>query len=274
MKFTKMQGAGNDFIIIDNRDGSVATEDYAALAAAMCPRRFSVGADGFIVVLPAREDGDFAMKFYNSDGSEGEMCGNGARCIAKYGYDHSLAGTTQKIETTAGLVVGQRIDRDLYCIRLNDLTRIEPEVAIPWEDQLISCVYIELGSPPLPHAVVRLEGWDAMDRSQLLSLGAHIRFWPAFPQGANVTFWSASGPNQAKAVTYERGVEDFTFACGTGAGSTAVAMRLAGCADDGPVWLDFPGGELTVALTEEQGHVTDIYLTGPAVTVATGDFLL
>ncbi len=273
MKFTKMHGAGNDFVILDNLSGSIPESDYSRLAQALCRRRLSIGADGLMIVLPAQGVGDYAMRFYNSDGSLGEMCGNGARCIARYGFDHGLAGDIQRIETTAGIVVGQRIERDLYCIRLNDPTAVETEIGIPWEGQILSVSYIELGDPGIPHAVLELPDWDALPEEELRSLGAYIRSYAAFPKGANVTFRKRLGRNHVKAVTFERGVEDFTLACGTGAGSTAAAMRLRGELGNETLTLDFPGGELQVSLSVEDDTVCDIYLTGPAIVVAEGKYI-
>ncbi|MBQ3276924.1 MAG: diaminopimelate epimerase [Oscillospiraceae bacterium] len=273
MRFLKMQGAGNDFIVLDNRDLSIPETEYAALAADMCRRRLSVGADGLMVVLPPQEDGDIAMRFYNSDGTKGEMCGNGARCIARYAHDHGLSGDIQRIETTAGLVIGQRIEEDLYCVRLNDPSHLEPEIGILWEGQILSCFYVELGRPGIPHAVVPMENWDSIPRSELYALGKMIREYPAFPKGANVTFWRPLGRGHAKAITFERGVEDFTLACGTGAGSTALALRYLRIMEEDPIELDFPGGELLVSVVMEGNAVTDIYLTGPAVVVAEGEYI-
>ena len=273
MKFTKMHGAGNDFVILDNLSGSIPESEYSRLAQTLCRRRLSIGADGLMIVLPAQGVGDYAMRFYNSDGSLGEMCGNGARCIARYGFDHGLAGDIQRIETTAGIVVGQRIERDLYCIRLNDPTAVETEIGIPWEGQILSVSYIELGDPGIPHAVLELPDWDALPEEELRSLGAYIRSYAAFPKGANVTFRKRLGRNHVKAVTFERGVEDFTLACGTGAGSTAAAMRLRGELGNETLTLDFPGGELQVSLSVEDDTVCDIYLTGPAIVVAEGKYI-
>ena len=273
MKFTKMHGAGNDFVILDNLSGSIPESDYSRLAQTLCRRRLSIGADGLMIVLPAQGVGNYAMRFYNSDGSLGEMCGNGARCIARYGFDHGLAGDIQRIETTAGIVVGQRIERDLYCIRLNDPTAVETEIGIPWEGQILSVSYIELGDPGIPHAVLELPDWDALPEEELRSLGAYIRSYAAFPKGANVTFRKRLGRNHVKAVTFERGVEDFTLACGTGAGSTAAAMRLRGELGNETLTLDFPGGELQVSLSVEDDTVCDIYLTGPAIVVAEGKYI-
>ena len=124
MQFWKMNGAGNDFIILNNIQEGLPAEAFPVLARTLCTPHRSLGADGFMVVEPAQGEGDFRMGFYNSDGSLGEMCGNGARCICRYGYETGLAGETQRVETTAGLVTGRRISRREYQVRLNDPTTI------------------------------------------------------------------------------------------------------------------------------------------------------
>lgn len=273
MRFTKMNGAGNDFILLDAIAEPFDESAASALARSLCDRRRSIGADGLMLVTRAEGDADYRMRFYNSDGSPGEMCGNGARCIARYGYDRGLAGDIQRIETTAGIVIGQRIEEDLYCVRLNDPTVVETEIGIPWDGQILSVSYMELGDPGIPHAVLELPEWDTMPEDELRSLGAYIRSYAAFPKGANVTFRKRLGRDHVKAVTYERGVEDFTLACGTGAGATAAAMRLRGEIRDETLRLDFPGGELQVSLSVEEDAVCDIYLTGPTVVVAEGEYL-
>lgn len=274
MRFTKMHGAGNDFIILDNRDGAIDEASYSALAKKLCRRKLSLGADGLIIILPPQKVGDYAMRFYNSDGSLGEMCGNGARCVARYGHDHGLAGDTQRIETTAGLVTGERVEEELYRVRLNDPSRISLDIPVAQQNRAFHCGYAELGDPGIPHAVLRLDEWDTMEENALREIGQFLRHSPAFPHGANVTFWRKLGRNHIKAITYERGVEDFTLACGTGAGSTAAILRLKGVAEDAPLQLDFPGGTLYVSLTLTRDTVLDIYLTGPAVTVAEGEIFI
>ena len=272
MKFTKMQGAGNDFIVLDNRSGEIRENEYSALAARLCRRRLSIGADGLMIVLPAQGIGDYAMRFYNSDGSLGEMCGNGARCIARYGYENGLSGETQRIETTAGLVTGQRVTKRLYKVRLNDPSVIDLHRSVSVGGTAYNCAYIELGDPGIPHAIVLMPDWDERDHDMLRALGRALRFAEEFPRGANVSFVKVVDVGHVKAITYERGVEDFTLACGTGCGSIAAALRLLGLSGD-ELAISMPGGELTVSLTASGGSVQDIYLTGPTNVVCTGDIL-
>ena len=272
MHFTKMHGAGNDFIIINNIDGAIPESVLPELAAGLCAQHVSVGADGMMVVAAPRQGGDFRMIFYNSDGSLGEMCGNGARCIARYGYENGLSGETQRIETTAGLVTGQRVTKRLYKVRLNDPSVIDLHRSVRAGGAVYDCADIELGDPGIPHAIVLMPDWDERDRDMLRALGRALRFAEEFPRGANVSFVKVVDVGHVKAITYERGVEDFTLACGTGCGSIAAALRLLGLSGD-ELAISMPGGELTVSLTASGGSVHDIYLTGPTNVVCAGDIL-
>ena len=272
MHFTKMHGAGNDFIIINNIDGAIPESVLPELAAGLCAQHVSVGADGMMVVAAPRQGGDFRMIFYNSDGSLGEMCGNGARCIARYGYENGLSGEIQRIETTAGLVTGQRMTKRLYKVRLNDPSVIDLHRSVSAGGAVYDCAYIELGDPGIPHAIVLMPDWDERDHDMLRALGRALRFAEGFPRGANVSFVKVVDVGHVKAITYERGVEDFTLACGTGCGSIAAALRLLGLSGD-ELAISMPGGELTVSLTASGGSVQDIYLTGPTNVVCNGDIL-
>jgi diaminopimelate epimerase len=271
MNFTKMHGAGNDFIIIEDLHRRFSMDALSRIAATLCRRRLSIGADGLMVVVPAQADGDFRMLFFNADGSVGEMCGNGARCIARYGYEHGFSGETQKIETTAGLVTGQRIDTRQYRIRLNDPTCIDDPRTVSIDGISYACGYMELGNPGLPHAIVQLENFDQMDENELLCLGQKLRWNAAFPKGANVTFCYPDAENSVVARTFERGVEGFTLACGTGCGCTASILCLRGAVSGQNTRIRMPGGDLFVTLTRTQdGGIRDIFLTGPTNIVAEG----
>ena len=271
MRFWKMNGAGNDFIILNNIQEGLPAEAFPILARTLCAPHRSLGADGFMVVQPAQGEGDFRMGFYNSDGSLGEMCGNGARCICRYGYETGLAGETQRVETTAGLVTGRRISRREYQVRLNDPTTISLQEELEAEGKTWPCAYVELGNPGLPHAVVPYPGLAGADPQALFRLGRALRNHPRFPKGANVNFYEITGPDQVLEKTYERGVEDFTLACGTGTGSVVTVLTLLGQVSGRGVQVTMAGGVLTVDVERAGDRVTGLYLTGPTNLVAKGE---
>ncbi len=272
MRFTKMQGAGNDFVVIENFDGHVKREEYSRLAEKLCTRRFSIGADGLMVLERSQNGGDIRMTFLNSDGSFGEMCGNGARCVTRYALEHGFGRDGHvTVETTAGMVTGRREASGLFTVRLNDPTVLEPEWEIVINGKHILCAYVELGDPGIPHAVVLWEDWEAVPEEELRKLGRAIRSYPGFPKGANVTFCRLAGENALVARTFERGVEDFTLACGTGCGSTVAALTARGVVSGRNTRLSVPGGDLYVSVNNAGGKISDILLTGPAVTVAVGE---
>ncbi len=274
MRFTKMQGAGNDFVILNNWDRSIPIECYPELARRICRRRLSVGADGLMVVEHPRGDGNLRMVFFNDDGSEGEMCGNGARCIARYAFEKGLSGgDLVRVETISGTVTGQRVNESLYTVRLADPTVIKPCFQVVIDGQNLDCGYVEQGSPGIPHAVVFSDGWQDLPEDELRELGRRIRHYEGFPKGANVTFCKMIGANHVIAKTFERGVENFTLACGTGCGATATVLALRELVSGQNVRISMPGGELSVSLTKNGEKVTDVFLTGPAETVAEGELL-
>lgn len=271
MKFWKMNGAGNDFIILNNLEEGLPPSAFPQLAKTLCTPHRSLGADGFMVVDKASGEADFKMLFFNSDGSVGEMCGNGARCICRYGYETGLAGPRQVVETTAGLVTGERIDRRQYRVRLNDPTTIRLRETLEAEGAAYLCHYVELGDPGLPHAVVPYPGLAQADPQALFRLGRALRYHPRFPKGANVNFYELTGPDEILEKTYERGVEDFTLACGTGTGSVVTALTLLGQVSGQGVQVTVGGGLLTVDVARSGDQVTGLWLTGPTNLVAKGE---
>ena len=271
MRFWKMNGAGNDFIILNNLEEHLPEEVFPNLARTLCERHLSIGADGLMVVDTPTQDGDYRMRFYNSDGSIGEMCGNGARCICRYGYENGLAGEVQKVETTAGLVTGQRIDRRLYRVRLNDPSIIQLDHPVEVDGVRYPCSYVELGNPGLPHAVVPYRGLAEADTNELRELGRKLRWHPSFPKGANVNFYEITGEDQVYERTFERGVEDFTYACGTGTGSVVTVLTLQGKVTGQGTAVRMAGGELVIHADREGSRIRDLYLTGPTNIVCKGE---
>ncbi len=271
MKFWKMNGAGNDFLVLNNLEEHLPVEQLPEIARTLCERRLSIGADGLMVVDAPREGGDYRMLFYNSDGSIGEMCGNGARCICRYGYENGLAGETQTVETTAGIVTGKRIDRRLYRVRLNDPTTIKLDAAVEVDGVRYACSYVELGNPGLPHAVVPYHNLKNADENELRELGRAIRWHSSFPKGANVNFYEMAGEDHIFERTFERGVEDFTYACGTGTGSLVAVLTLQGKVSGHGVRVDMTGGQLLIDAEREGSRITALYLTGPTNVVCKGE---
>ncbi len=274
MKFTKMHGAGNDFIIINNIEEKIPQEKAGQLAKKLCHRKLSIGADGLMLVEPPVGGGDYRMLFINADGSIGEMCGNGARCIARYGYEKGLAGETQRIETTAGIVIGHRLQQRQYQVRLNDISRMEQNRTAQVDGREYPLTYVELGNPGLPHIAVEMAGLQTADRGVLSGLGRALRWDTQFEKGTNVNFYEIIGEDELVELTYERGVEDFTMACGTGTGSVVAVLTKEKKVSGRKVKVHVPGGELTVDIVcDEAGEIRDILLTGPTNIVAEGEVL-
>ena len=273
MRFCKMNGAGNDFLIINNLEEKLPHSVFPHLACTLCHRHLSVGADGLMVVERSESGADFKMLFYNADGSAGEMCGNGARCICRYGYEKGLSGETQMVETPSGTVTGERIDHRNYRIRLTDPSVVRLEYPVEVLGAEIPCSYVELGVPGLPHAVVRVEGLKNKSLDELRELGRTLRYHNRFPKGANVNFYDIDAEDQLTLRTYERGVEDFTFACGTGTGSTVLVLTLMGKVSGKDVAVHNPGGLLRVSVDRTGNVIEHLRLTGPTNIVCTGEVL-
>lgn len=273
MNFWKINGAGNDFIILNNMQEHIPQDRFPGIARLLCERHRSIGADGLMIVEPPQGDADFRMLFYNSDGTLGEMCGNGVRSLCRYGYETGLAGEVQRVETTAGLITGWRIDRRMYQIRLNRPTVVRLDLTLDVDGETIPCSYVELGDPGIPHAVVPISGLRDYPAQELFQLGRKLRYHPAFPKGANINFYELMGPDQIYERTYERGVEDFTYACGTGTGSVVTVLTLQGKVSGKNVRVDMTGGRLTIDAEYQDGQVSALFLTGPTNVVARGEVL-
>ena len=272
MRFTKMHGAGNDFIMVDNRAERISEERMSALAAEICPRRTAVGADG-IMYLDAHEgaDADVDMRYFNADGSEGEMCGNGARCVCRFAVERGFCeGNAPRIKTVSGLVMGEMLDETRCRVRLNDITVRKDNVYTEFGGHRYLVDYLEMGDPGLPHAVVELPGLSGMDREDLRPLAVYLRHF--FPRGANVNFCELREDGGVTLLTYERGVEDFTLACGTGAGCTVSDLVRLGRVSGEATPVHVPGGLLEVTVKGgKYAPSRDIWLAGPTAIVYEGE---
>ena len=253
MQVCHMNGAGNSFAVVDARG---STGDLQNLAVQLWAQ---LQTDGFLA-LGHSQTADFKLHFYNPDGLRGEMCGNGARCICKFAYDLGIVGDAMTMETDAGPVYGHRIGEEEYAVQLN-----LPSVAEL--HRLGDCAYVELGDPGIPHAVLEIPDLCREDKEKLRSYGRRLRHDKAFPKGANVDFYRILAPGRVRVLTYERGVEDFTLACGTGSASVAVVLWKKGLLPDAKLTAENPGGTLTVKLETEGLRLTAIHLQGSAQTV-------
>lgn len=263
LRFTKMNGAGNDFVMIDNRAGDVQLSREQI--ARICDRHRGVGADGVLLIEKAQNGADFRMRYYNADGGEAEMCGNGARCFAR--FTHRVANASDKIsfETPAG-VIGAQLQGELVRLNMSDPTdlRLNVPLSIDGEDAIVH--YINSGVPHVIVPVARVEMVKVRER------GAAIRQHKNFsPKGANVNFLEKRDKRKIAIRTYERGVEDETLACGTGVVASALIFATLEKID-GPIRMLVRGGsELEVDFDKIDNSFRNVTLTGPAEFVFEGE---
>lgn len=257
LQFTKMNGAGNDFILVDNRDLHVQlTRDQVAR---LCDRHRGIGADGLFLLIPcASGKANWAWQFYNSDGGTAEMCGNGARCFAR--FIQRLTGVPDQVsfETGAGVIRATFLG-DRVCVSLTEPRDLNLAQKLNLSGGTETLHTVNTG---VPHAVLFVP--DA-DKAMVEAQGAEIRYHAYFaPKGTNVNFVQLLGPNSVRVRTYERGVEGETLACGTGVTAAAlIAARVNRF--QSPVHVQVEGGDiLEVSFKEQAGGFKDVQLTGPA----------
>lgn len=250
--FNKYQGAGNDFIIIDNRDGKFNPDD-SKLINRLCDRRFGIGADGLILISGC-DKADFEMKYFNSDGKIGSMCGNGGRCTAHFAQKYNIAGNLQKFMAFDGLHEA-RVDNNIVRLQMADVN----------DFKIVDGGYfLNTGSP---HYVVFTKNIDKINVNEE---GRKLRWSEAFaPSGTNVNFVEVH-KSGLSIRTFERGVEEETLACGTGVTASAIASVLARHFDTAPVSVRARGGDLTVEFSVKDNKITNVWLTGPATFVFEG----
>jgi diaminopimelate epimerase len=265
IRFTKASGAGNDFVVLDNRTRRLP-EGQAALARALCSRPFGVGADGLLILEPSLR-ADFAMKYYNADGSYGGMCGNGGRCIARFAYLKGMVGRTMSFEALDHIYRAECIDEGVR-LTMRDPGPLEKDVRLTARGSEITGHFIDTGSP---HYVILSEDLDSVD---VLNLGRSIRQHPRFqPSGTNVDFVKVMAEGALAMRTYERGVEAETLACGTGSVAAAsVGVIVLGIKS--PVIIRTRSGErLIVTLARSGDRVVQPVLEGSAHMVFEGTLL-
>lgn len=264
--FAKAHGNGNDFIIIEDKDGRFDDLELADLARKTCRRKVSLGADG-LLVLGSSQSFDFSMRLFNADGSEGEMCGNGARCIARFAFERGHAKSDMTFETKAGPISAQ-VSPPFVTIGMGmiDLTHLKRGEIKAFERN-VSYIALHVG---VPHCVLFLDGFYSITRDELLQLARGLRKeGVVFDEGTNVNFVEVK-EDHLRAMTYERGVEDFTLSCGTGAIACSLASYLL-CGTPLSVDVKNPGGINRVMLKFISHDTVEASLTGKALIVATGN---
>jgi diaminopimelate epimerase len=262
--FTKMSGTGNDFIIIDNRARVVADNGLTEFIRKVCRRKMSVGADG-LILIESSDKADFRWRFFNSDGSLAEMCGNGARCAVRFAYLNGIAGENLSFETEAGIINGLVIGNGAK-VKIPDPADLRLDYSIDLKSGPLTVSSVNTG---VPHAVVMTDSVEDVD---VFGLGREIRYNEAFePAGTNVNFICPQNPGLLAIRTYERGVEDETLACGTGSIASAL---VAACKINwpSPISLKTRSKEsLTIHFREDNQVFTDVYLEGDARLVYTAE---
>jgi len=269
LSFYKMSGAGNDFIVADNRDLKLGEEGRSQWIAALCRRRLSVGADGALLIEPAQGQGHFRMRYYNSDGGEAESCGNGARCIARFALHVGAAPPRMKFETLAGLYTAEVLEDGQVEIGMTDPTDLRLGVALDFPDR--PSVPVDHLNSGVPHAVAWVDDVESLDVERL---GRAIRRHPAFaPAGANANFVQTLSAQSLRIRTYERGVEGETLACGTGCVAAAALGALRGRVKPPVAVLTRGGATLTISFERDGERLAHIRLRGEARFVYRGELV-
>ncbi len=265
LHFTKMSGAGNDFVVMNNMDGEIQC-DKRALAVALCAQHTGIGADG-LLVLEHSANADFFMAYYNADGSYGGMCGNGGRCAARYAYVSGITGP-QMIFEALDYRYTAHVIADAVKLHMRNPTRLQQGIKVSDSSLNVEGDFIDTGSP---HFVTEQE---TLDRVDVAAIGRRIRFHPAFsPEGCNVNFIQRLRDNVAAIRTYERGVEAETLACGTGCVAAAIVLALHHRMQS-PIALRVRSGEeMRVHFRQEGERFSDIVLEGSAHFVFSGTVL-
>jgi diaminopimelate epimerase len=264
--FSKMSGTGNDFIVINNMQGK-HDADWSSFAARYCTRRTGVGADG-VLIIEGSTEADFNFRIFNADGSEAEMCGNGARCAASFAFEHKIAGNHMWFNTLAGIIEA-RVNTDDVSIRMTDPHNLQKDIGLDIGSKRYNLHFINSG---VPHVVFFTEDISLI---AINDLGRAIRMHEYFsPAGTNANFVQVTEGGHIHVRTYERGVEEETLACGTGAVASAIISNYVKNAPGPPIHVHMPGGELIIDFIIQGTTFKNVWLTGAVDTVYTGTIIL
>lgn len=286
LKIAKMHACGNDFIVLDGITTKyrIGNNELGGLAREMCDRRFGVGADGLLYLLPSNV-ADFKVRLFNADGSVGEVSGNGIRCAAKYFIDNIKACRPIKVETLAGILTIDWYVKDgskYFTVDLGEPRLKAREIPVSWRDPesvILSTpinvpgvgeIEISAVNTGVPHVVIFVDNVDEVD---VKGVGKAVRSHWLFPMGTNVDFAKIIGENQIKVRTYERGVEDETLCCGTGAAAVTAVSALLGKVDvSKPISVSFKGGLLEVNVFMADSVIKRVTITGTAHRILEGAY--
>jgi len=254
-------------VIPGNAPATIPSAHPRALATTVCRPHFSVGADGLIVIIPSRTV-DFKWRFFNSDGSEAEMCGNGSRCAALFAYLKKIAPKKMAFETLAGIIHAE-VKKDTVKVQLTRANGLRRNIDVPLESGTRTGHFINTG---VPHLVYLSNDLDAED---VAGSGRSTRYHELFkPAGTNANFIQVLGPHRLRIRTYERGVEGETLACGTGAVAAALIAASLGSVSSPVAVITRGGDRLTISFRQEGGEFKDIYLEGRTQVVCEGNLYI
>ena len=251
LTFYKYQGTGNDFVIIDNR-AFIFPKDDTKLISSLCDRRFGVGADG-LILLENDPVEDFNMVYYNADGNQSTMCGNGGRCLVAFAKELGIINTETSFNAVDGLHTA-KIENDQVSLQMSNVSEVQKKP---------NSFFLDTGSPHHVQLVENLKDFDVAKE------GAKLRYGMYGASGSNINFVEQQTEDTFAVRTYERGVEDETLSCGTGVTAVAIAMHNAGNTNLNDIRIETKGGELSVRFINGL-YYSDVYLTGPAVLVFKG----
>lgn len=273
--YTKINGNGNNFLVMDNRNLKLDDDVKSALAKRDCNIKTSMGADG-VMFVEESVDADFRMRIYNVDGSEAEMCGNGARCIASFAYQNKIADKNMSFETGAGLMKARMIDlendkKHISCVSIDmgeiNFAELKRDLSIEVLGKTIIYSYLPVG---VPHVAVYCEENGIFSKEDMVKYGNAIdKARDIFPKGTNVNFIEAINENEIKVTTFERGVDDLTDSCGTGSCSSSIIAALRNQKKEGIMTVQNPGGINQVSYSiDSERNICKVELLGKVSTVA------
>ena len=264
--FYKMSGSGNDFILVDNRANLIEAAAAPALARNLCTRKVSVGADG-LILIEKDDEVDFRWNFFNADGSRAEMCGNGGRCVARLANLLGISGPSLSFRTLAGIIRAE-VSGSRVKLQMTEPCDLKLDLELELNGQRFTTHFVNTG---VPHTVFILESADILAQQEVVGLGRKVRYHSQFaPAGTNVNFVAVLGEQSIAIRTYERGVEDETLACGTGATAVALVGAAKGMVRP-PVDVHTKSGEtLTIYFDSKKELPREVYMEGETRVVYQG----